>query len=249
MIQLQRHIVYGPVLSRRLGRSLGINLLPTDAKVCSFNCLYCQYGWTDTHIPNGNRFPEVIEVIETVEAALRDLPEPPAYITFSGNGEATLHPQFSELVERINDIRDRIAPSAKTAILSNSSTVFDSDIRASLSELDVRIMKLDAGTDGILQNYNQPAPNLLLDDIQRGLETLEDVTIQTLFTAGPAGNATPENIEAWIDRLIRIEPLHVQIYSLDRGHPSDKILPCTMDQLNNIKKYLQEKDINANVYT
>ena len=223
LLQLQKHIVYGPVHSRRLGRSLGINLLPCEVKVCTFNCLYCQYGWTDFSCLESASFPNPETVLENVAHALRSLTEPPAYITFSGNGEPTLHPDFPSIVDGIIAIRDEYAARAKTAILSNASTGHRPPVQRALAKLDVRIMKLDAGDPATLHSYNQPAPGVAYDAILQGLERLADVTVQSLFTAGPAGNDTPENLRAWIEHLKRIGPRRVQIYSLDRGHPSRHI--------------------------
>lgn len=249
MLQLQRQIVYGPVRSRRLGGSLGINLLSTEVKVCSYNCLYCQYGWNEPPGPEGPRYPGVPEILESVEKALLMLPRPPAYITFSGNGEATLHPDFPSIVEGVTRIRHRIAPSSRTAILSNSSTVARREIRDALSRLDVRIMKLDAGNPETLRAYNQPSPDVEFDAVLEGLERLADVTIQALFTAGPLGNAGPDNVRDWIGRLIRIAPRTVQVYTLDRGYPSDRIRRCGLAPLRRIRNQCIDNNINAHVFS
>ena len=220
----QTGVVYGPVRSRRLGVSLGINALPPRGKVCTFDCLYCQYGWTD-ETGAGVAYPSVAEVLEGVEAALAACAAPPAHLTFSGNGEPTLHPRFTELVDGVIRIRDRRAPSARTAVLSNGTRVGDPSIREALGRLDVRIMKLDAGTDETLRRFNRPAPGISIDEIVDGLRSLGGVTIQSLFAAGPAGNSTPADIEAWVRRVVEISPVAVQIYTLDREWPSELIEP------------------------
>lgn len=195
LLELQQTIIYGPVRSRRLGRSLGINVLPARRKVCSFNCVYCQYGWEESvgrADIEASTFPAVEEIERAVKAALAGIDPPPAYVTFSGNGEASLHPDFTDLVERITHLRDRLAPAAQTAILSNSSTASDPEVRQALSRLDVRIMKLDVGCPQDLTAYNRPAATVELETILDGLTSLKDVTIQTLFSTGPMGNCHPQ---------------------------------------------------------
>lgn len=246
-IPLQRGIIYGPVNSRRLGRSLGINLLPTNIKVCSFNCAYCQYGWTRRSLPEPD-LPGMSEVVSALEKFLQNLTVAPAYLTFSGNGEATLHPEFGEIVEQVTILRNRYLPHARTAILSNSSTVSSPTIREVLSRLDVRIMKLDCGLENCFRTYNRPRRGIELKLIIRGLKELRDVTIQTLFAGGPGGNFTAENLEGWIKALEEIKPVFVQIYTLDRGYPSRQISPVKPDDLMQLKERLQQHGTMSGVY-
>ncbi|MDQ1353873.1 MAG: hypothetical protein QG657_4180, partial [Acidobacteriota bacterium] len=222
LLALQSNIIYGPVQSRRLGRSLGVNVLPVRQKICSFDCLYCQYGrLAPMNAAEAVKceFPSVVEVLAALEQALRNLPQPVNYITFSGNGEATLHPGFRELVAGVRELRDRLSPAAKTAILSNSTTVSDSHTREALGLLDVRIMKLDAGTQEMFVHYNRPAAGITLKDTVAGLALLEAVTIQSLFTKGPDGNFSQAHLAAWIEQVKKISPIIVQVYSLARKSP------------------------------
>ena len=221
MIPLQNNIIYGPVNSRRLGLSLGINVLPAKVKVCSFDCQYCQYGWTGGYDDSLTEklLPSKDEILGALEVNLKNKKVKPHYITFSGNGEATLHPDFPALVEGVKLLRDKYSPGSKTAILSNSTMVHDPLIRQALSNLDMRIMKLDAGDEEVYQNYNRPVNKFKLDAIIGGLRRMEDVTIQTLFTSGPEGNYTKSNIRLWIEKLKEVKPVFVQLYTLDRGWP------------------------------
>jgi wyosine [tRNA(Phe)-imidazoG37] synthetase (radical SAM superfamily) len=253
LLDLQAGIIYGPVRSRRLGRSLGINILPAERKVCSFDCLYCQYGFSHgkTREEAGkerNRLPTVTEVLSAVEGAVLNLPEPAAYLTFSGNGEATLHPGFKEIVLGLRDIRDRLCPGSKTAILSNSSMVNDPLIREALALLDVRIMKLDAGTEEMFAGYNRPAKGITLEDTVAGLAALEDVTIQSLFTKGGEGNFTPEHLIAWVEQVKKISPIFVQLYSLDRESPTASLLPVNKSELLDIRLLLEKENIPSGVF-
>ena len=251
ILELKKEIIYGPVNSRRLGRSLGINILPPARKVCPFNCVYCQYGWTETHVARADIIPElpsVTAVRSALKKALTELPTPPAYITFSGNGEPTLHPEFDRMVGEVIALRDRLAPDAKTAILSNSALVSDPLTRTSLTQLDMRIMKLDCGSRETFLKYNQPCPGVDIDAITEGLIQLSGVYIQTLAAAGERGNLDPENIEKWIKRLKRINPLSVQLYTLDRGYPSNQLRPANNEDLNRIQEQAQKEGIAIDVF-
>jgi wyosine [tRNA(Phe)-imidazoG37] synthetase (radical SAM superfamily) len=251
LLEPKRGITYGPVRSRRLGRSLGINVLPAARKLCNFDCRYCQYGWTDRALlaaATPDCFPAVEKVLAAVALALEVLPEPPAYLTFSGNGEPTLHPRFRELVEGVRELRDRLAPAARTAILSNSSTVSEAGVREALARLDVRIMKLDAGTEEGLRSYNGAAAGITLAAITDGLRALPDVTLQTLFTAGPAGNLALAEIDAWVARVAAIRPRAAQLYSLDRGAPCAELARAPRQELEAVGARLAALGVPAEVF-
>lgn len=248
LLNLQSTIIYGPIQSRRIGASLGVNILPANVKVCCFDCLYCQYGWTDFSTMETTEFPEPSAVVEALKNALTSLPELPRYITFSGNGEPTIHPAFGEIVEEVIRIRDELAPDAGTAILSNSSAVHCPEIREALSKLDMRIMKLDTGDSYIFNLYNKPAAGISIGKITEGLVALDDVTIQSLFTKGPGGNFTEPNMTDWVARLRAIEPRLVQIYTLDRGFPSRAIEKLDHGELERIRARLEGEGIPAEVF-
>lgn len=216
---LQSRIIYGPVNSRRLGRSLGVNILPTERKVCSFDCLYCQYGYTEAQMVRASvaevKLPIPAEVAEALMDALPGAGELDS-ITLAGNGEPTLHPHFRQIVEVVVRQRNRLKPGVQVTILSNSSTVDDMDVRLALSKIDRRIMKLEAGTQTAFEKINRPRPGTLLKKIVEGLARLGLVEIQALFIDGPVSNATPAEIEAWCGHLALIKPVAVQIYTFER---------------------------------
>jgi wyosine [tRNA(Phe)-imidazoG37] synthetase (radical SAM superfamily) len=259
-IALKKEIIYGPVNSRRLGTSLGVNIMPFNIKICSFDCLYCQYGWTSYHtnvIERNFELPSVGDISAALERALNAYSanlntnnnrEYPLYVTFSGNGEPTLHPQFPQIVDEVIKIRNKVSLLSRTAILSNSTKVNEPDIITALSKLDVRIMKLDAGNEDTFRSYNNPAIGISLDNITEGLAALKDVTIQTLFTGGEQGNYNDKNISDWIIRLKQISPIKVQLYSLDRGYPSKNITHINKDLLLKIKLLLEKQNIASEVY-
>jgi wyosine [tRNA(Phe)-imidazoG37] synthetase (radical SAM superfamily) len=251
LLEPKTGIIYGPVRSRRLGRSLGINILPAKQKACPFDCVYCQYGWTDCYsstIPPNLHVPDKNEFSRVLEKTLSEMNSPPVYITFSGNGEPTLHPDFDGMVDELIKIRNKFAPSAKTAILSNSALVSDKSIRQSLAKLDVRIMKLDCGSPQIFQRYNQPCSGIDLEKITQGLVELEDVIIQALFSSGETGNCVAENIEAWGERLTKIKPKTVQLYTLDRDFPDKRLRAATKNDLSRIKEWIKKAGLAAEIF-
>jgi wyosine [tRNA(Phe)-imidazoG37] synthetase (radical SAM superfamily) len=227
-ISLQTGIIYGPLRSRRLGLSLGINLLPEDYKLCSFNCVYCQYSWTPQPTLDAMHalkdLPRPVEVSDALEKACKAIARKRQKldaITFSGNGEPTLHPDFPAIVETARSLRDKYLPRVQLAVLSNSSTVMRPEIAAALNRLDLRIMKFDAGSEEIIHQLNGPAPPFYLKEIVTALRELKDVTLQSLFVQGRISNADPDSVALWIESVREIHPALVQLYTLDRV-PADQ---------------------------
>ena len=227
-VTLQGGIIYGPVPSRRLGRSLGVNLLPGDYKLCSFNCLYCQYGWTKrvTLSPSDRLkdLPSVEAVTAALENALAKLAsggETIDAISFCGNGEPTLYPALREVIGAAKQLRDHYEPGARLTIFSNSSTVGDPAVRKALDLLDWQIMKFDAGTEEMFRQLNHPAAPVYMGEIVAGLIALKNTILQSCFVQGRVTNADPDSVQAWIEKVREIQPLAVQIYTLDR-EPADR---------------------------
>lgn len=217
VLRLQRGIIYGPVNSRRLGRSLGINLLPTRYKLCSFDCVYCHYGRTavKTMAAAAEHFPDEAAVLAEVEKALAGS-EDFDYLTFSGNGEATLHPRFPAIVSGVRRLRDALRPAVRLAILSNSTTAHLPHVREALTGIDVPIMKLDAGDARTLECINRPAPGVTLEQIVAGLGQVPGLVIQSVLVDGLVTNVRGEAFEAWLATVAELRPARVQIYSTDR---------------------------------
>lgn len=235
LLPLQAGIIYGPVLSRRLGRSMGINLLPTDRKVCSFDCVYCHYGRTvvKTLAPEDRYFPGVEQVLKAIEEALRVYPEVD-YITFSGNGEPTLHPDFPAIASAVSWLRDEYRPGVKLAILSNSTTVHFPRVREVLRIFDAPIMKLDAGDPATLARINCPAAAVKLEYIVEGLKGMPGLIVQSVLVDGQVTNARGESFEAWLAALAEIRPAQVQIYSTERPVPEagvERVLPFVLRRI------------------
>jgi wyosine [tRNA(Phe)-imidazoG37] synthetase (radical SAM superfamily) len=252
-IALQRGILYGPVLSRRLGRSLGVNILPGEIKVCSLNCRYCQYSWTGILSAKPAQYASFLPTREAVRDALeaelqrlRRAGTPPDTITFSGNGEATLHPLFPEIAADVAALRDAFAPACRTAILSNSTTVHRPEIRRALDLLDDPILKLDTARESTFRALNGPADGVTLDAIVAGLKAMAGrLIIQALFVSGSADNSTDEEVTPWIRLVKDIHPRSVQIYTLDRGPADRNLLPVPADRLRAIASALGNAGLDA----
>jgi len=208
-------LAYGPVRSRRLGVSLGVNLLPQRSKLCSFDCPYCSCGF-NTPRAAGSRWPSPDEVVHSLTRALARLPAPPDCITFSGNGEPTLHPRFAVVVERVLSARDAGAPTARVGILSNGLTAGQKAVRDALMRLDARIMKLDPGP---MDRVNGVPYDV--DQVVNYYRALKPYTVQAMVVRGRDWDgSSDESLTAWLPRLARAEPDAVQLYSLARG-PAD----------------------------
>jgi len=244
ILELQGGIIYGPINSRRLGSSLGLNILPPGYKACPFNCAYCQYGFTTAKgflvESDGTDLPTIDEIVMALTDALDEYPSV-AYITFSGNGEPTLHPDFDCIVDEVKILRDKFAPQAKTAILSNSAFVSRENVRRALSKLDARFMKLDAGDEETFKKYNRVNPKIKFADIVDGLKKMDDIIIQALFAGGEGGNYNDYVIEKWIEKIDEIKPVECHIYSLDRPSADKRLTVINREGLKIISDKAAER--------
>ncbi len=239
-LPLQSGIIYGPVNSRRLGPSLGINLLPCDYKLCTFDCVYCQYGHEparglSSRAEENNDLPTTTEMDGVLRAALK-LHSDVNYITFSGNGEATLHPRFAEMVDIAIRVRDDLKIDARTAILTNSTGIVESDVRSALMRLDSPFMKLDAGSEQLFRRINRAHPEVSFDRIVEELIRFDhpNLMMQAIFFEGDPSNIENQNVEQWAGILKEIKPQEVHIYSIDRPVASAGIRPVGRDVLEGI---------------
>jgi wyosine [tRNA(Phe)-imidazoG37] synthetase (radical SAM superfamily) len=251
LLELQKRIVYGPVKSRRLGNSLGINILPPHKKVCTFNCQYCQYGWTEKNFTKKEKpvaFPSVENILNELEKILNTIDPKPAYLTFSGNGEPTLHPQLPEIISGVIFLRDKLTPYSKTAIFSNSTTLNHTKVKKALEKLDLPIMKLDAGNQQVFSKYNDPVRSIDFESIVKEMANLNKITIQALFSKGENGNFQKNHILAWIEKIKEISPDIVQLYTLDRNPPTEAISPVTKEELFNIHSLLEREKILSMIF-
>jgi wyosine [tRNA(Phe)-imidazoG37] synthetase (radical SAM superfamily) len=222
-------IIFGPVKSRRLGVSLGINLLPATKKLCNFNCIYCECGWTIDTTKERCSFPKRDEIYKALEEKLSEMKaknKSPDVITFAGNGEPTLHPDFPGIVDDCIELRNKYFPKARIAVLSNSTTITIPQIKEALMKVDQNILKLDSGFDLTVRVHNQPMINVKVAELIGNLKRFNgQLIIQTLFLRGSFNgraidNTTPEEIEAWIKAIEMIKPYEVMIYTISRDTPA-----------------------------
>jgi wyosine [tRNA(Phe)-imidazoG37] synthetase (radical SAM superfamily) len=248
-------VVYGPVASRRLGISLGVNILPPNQKICTFNCTYCQYGWTLPMRPAGFArvaWPAPDAVHAAVAEALAARPSgaaPIDRITLAGHGEPTLHPELRAVIEGVRAARTQLAPSARIAVLSNSTTAHLPAVRDALSAADERFMKLDAGDQATLRRMNAAAARVTR--IVDALAAMPHVTLQAMFVSDPRGrlgNTTPDSVEPWLAAVARIRPDAVHIYTLARppAWPGLEAAPRTL--LDDLARTLEGRGTPALVF-
>lgn len=241
LLELQKGIIYGPIDSRRLGSSLGLNIMPIDYKLCPFNCVYCHYGWTKEQVLGLSRrakdLPSPQGVGDALIQSLKELvrlDRRPNYITFSGNGEPTAHPQFKEIVETVCSVRDMISPHLKVALLSNSTTLGRPDVLAAIKLVDLPIMKLDAGTEELFRTINRPVSSITLVQIVSGLQKLDRFHTQTVFMKGTVDNTTDQAVERWISLIGHVRPTEAQIYTVDRWPADPGLKKVEKERLRNI---------------
>ncbi len=249
LLDLKNTIVYGPVKSRRLGPSLGINLF-FGQKVCSFDCIYCQYGRTRDHTlhPESSNLASVYDVQNALRQGMKEHPES-RYVTFSGNGEPTIHPDFDELVDVVIELRNELLPEALTAALSNGTALQFPKVLSAVSKLDVPIIKLDAGNSELWQLVNRPCEGATFYKMLDGARSLAKLKTQTVFFDGPLQNHRGKDLEDWIDVIRDLRPLEAQIYSIERPVPDRKLKVLTPERLEEIaEKASNEAGVKVNAY-
>lgn len=242
-------IVYGPIRSRRLGVSLGVNLLPTDSKLCTFDCVYCECGWNQTIVRP--ILPSREEVYVALKSQLANNGTEIDVITFSGNGEPTLHPEFLGIIEDTCALRDVYCKKAKVSVLSNSTQLGRADVVKALRLCDNRILKLDSAIDKTMQIIDQPNnPNLKVEQIVQWLEAFHgDFTLQTCFLRGEYNdeiidNTTLQELTAWYKMVDRLRPKQVMIYVIDRATPLKTLEKIPAEKMKEIATPLRAKGID-----
>ncbi|MCX6284623.1 MAG: radical SAM protein [Bacteroidetes bacterium] len=250
-------VIFGPVRSRRLGLSLGINLLPLHSKFCSFNCIYCECGWTPAPAREGMELPTRAIVASFLEEKLKELAKKnylPDAITYAGNGEPTLHPEFSGIVDDTTRLRNQYSPHSKVCVLSNASRIHDPSVFEALLKLDNNILKLDAGTEKTFRVLNNPVESF---DFARMISDLEkfkgNLIIQSMFLKGVYNGATVDNTTArevgeWIGHLKVIRPKAVMIYPIARATPAHGLEKIGREELERIAVRARQEGLEVKVY-
>jgi len=251
-------IIFGPVSSRRLGVSLGINLLPTTRKICNFNCLYCECGWTrhsesaPYHLPSRR---EVYDALDQKLSALRAEGLTPDVITYAGNGEPTIHPDFPGIIDDSIFLRNFYFPEARIAVLSNATLISNKAIKEALMKIDQNILKLDSAIDATIALHNQPSGKIDAGELISQLAEFNGkLIIQTLFLRGKymgreVDNTTREELVAWIDALKIIRPSEVMIYTISRDTPPEggELKKVPEARLREIAKMVEDLGIRTQV--
>ena len=235
--------IFGPVHSRRLGISLGINLMPADGKVCSFDCIYCECGLNGDHRPKLPR-PTREEVAQKLEEKLQQMTaerQLPDVLTFAGNGEPTCHPHFAEIIGDTIRLRDQYCPKAKVSVLSNSTMIHRQQVHDALMLVDNNILKLDTVDPLYINKVDRPQGTYDVETIIERLKAFNGhVIIQTMFMRGECKGESVDNtgetyVAPWLRAVKEIAPQQVMIYTIDRETPTQGLLKATHEQLDAIR--------------
>jgi wyosine [tRNA(Phe)-imidazoG37] synthetase (radical SAM superfamily) len=251
------NIVFGPIYSRRLGNSLGINLLPTNSKICNFNCVYCECGWTPDLDKNTSKFPDLETVINSLNQNFLRLKNENKIIdsiTFAGNGEPTLYPDFETVVDEIYKLRNQFFPQSKISLLTNGGTLGNKKISESLKKIDNNIIKLDAGSNELFHIINGTGNNIKIEHLVENLKMIDfKIIIQSLFLRGiyngiSFDNTVDTEVNLWLKHLMEINPEYVMIYPINRQTPLNNIEKISRKELQIIAGKVENLGIKALVY-
>ena len=248
---LREETVFGPIYSRRLGNSLGINLLPVNGKICSFDCIYCECGWNKDGLGD-TRLPSAAEVRSALEDKLAELMLADAKIdsiTFSGDGEPTLNPEFPRIIEDTLRLRDAFFPSAKVSVLSNATRVHVPQVFEALRKVDNPILKIDAPSNELIALIDNPAPGY---DIARVIEALRgfkgDFVLQTMFLRSQSfDSSSPEVVGGWMDIVRDLRPREIMVYTIDRPTPQADLEPFTEEQMRALVQPLLDEGFKIQI--
>ena len=251
---LYHQVVFGPVHSRRLGLSLGVNLMPLDNKLCSFECIYCECGWRTGGVQlRYNDRQTVVRALRERLAQLKSEGVTPDVITFAGNGEPTMHPEFGRVVEDVIAVRDSCSPTTKISVLSNATMIGRREVREALLKVDNNILKLDSAFDRTAQQINQPSGNYSVASTVAAMKLFEGrLIIQTMFLRGTfrgerVDNTTEQEVSAWLGLVAEIAPRQVMIYTVDRDTPAEDLHKVSVDALRAISARVEALGIPCSV--
>jgi wyosine [tRNA(Phe)-imidazoG37] synthetase (radical SAM superfamily) len=252
-------IIVGPIKSRRLGKSLGVNLLPINCKLCNFDCIYCECGWNADGNPEKAqlRFNAAEEVHAELEKRLQELQAEnnlPDAITFAGNGEPTMHPHFAQVVDEAMALRNRYAPQAKVCVLTNATLIRRPSVLSALKKVDRAMLKLDSGFDRTVKILNNPQGSFSVAQLVEGMRAFGDkLIVQTMFLRGAyngatVDNTTPEEVEQWLKILKELKPRAVTMYTIDRETPAAGLQKISPEKMEEIAAKVRALGIIADVH-
>ncbi len=228
-------IVFGPIVSRRLGSSLGVNLLPPRGKLCNFDCVYCECGWNKDGISD-RVFPKYEDIGAALEEKMSKLAAegtPVDSITFSGNGEPTVHPDFPKVIDVTLMCRDKYFPEAKVSVLSNATMIGRSSVAEALMRIDNPILKIDASSDELIMKINKPVGRYMLEEVVDAMMKFNgNFILQTMFLRSPDfDTAAPEALAGWMDIVRKVRPREIMVYTIDRETPDKSLGKYTVDEM------------------
>lgn len=247
------NIVYGPLQSRRLGSSLGVNLLPAGGKLCSFDCIYCECGWNKDG-RTSEKMPALATVKEALERSLAGFKERGQHIdniTFAGHGEPTLNPDFPAIIDATIELRDKYCPDTGIAVLSNALTLDKEDIVAALKKVDSPIMKFDAPTTELMNEINRPNCPCTVESIVELLKVFNGAFImQTMFLGGARPDYTVDKdaLEGWMDIVRTLRPRSVMVYTLDRPAPAAGLRKLSNETMRTLLQPLLDEGLDIRIY-
>lgn len=252
--KLYHDIIFGPIHSRRLGLSLGVNLLPLENKRCTFNCIYCECGWTEKGC--AARFNSREDVSRLLAQKLEEMAAagtPPDVITFAGNGEPTMHPDFEAIIDDVIRIRDQHAPQAKVSVLTNGTMIRKESVRRALMRVDNNIVKLDSAFDETVQLIDEPLGAYSVAETVEYMKMFDGTLIvQTMFLRGTyegrtVDNTTEREVSAWLKLIEEIRPRQVMIYTVDRDTPAPDLHKVPVEELKRIADRIRALGIDCSV--
>ena len=247
-------IIYGPIRSRRLGISLGVNLLPLHSKLCNFDCIYCECGWNEdnrTEKPRFNAREDVRTALEATLAKMQSEGQLPDVITFAGNGEPTIHPEFEGIIDDTIALRNKFAPSAKVSVLSNATQLHREGVRNALHKVDNAILKLDSAFTPTAKLINKPCGEYSVEHIVEQLSAFgREFVLQTMFLRGEyndqaVDNTTESEVLAWLAIVEHLRPRSVMVYSIDRATPCKTLQKVERDELEKIAERVRSLGIEC----
>lgn len=246
---LRETTVFGPIFSRRLGSSLGINLLPEKGKICNFDCVYCECGWNrdglqDTRLPSADDVRKALSAkLEACQAAGTPIDS----ITFSGDGEPTLNPDFPEIIDLTLELRDRYYPAAKVSVLSNATCAGKPEVFDALLKVDNPILKLDAPTDEQVALVNRPVGHYHVADVVEALSRFKgNFVLQTMFLRGP-GWESAQWVEGWMEIVRKLRPREVMVYTIDRETPMKGLGKYTVEEMRALVQPLIDEGLTIQI--
>ena len=241
--------VFGPIFSRRLGSSLGINLLPQEGKICNFDCVYCECGWNkdglgDTVLPTREDVFKALQVkLEECSAAGIPIDS----ITFSGDGEPTLNPEFPAIIDLTLELRERYYPAAKVSVLSNATRIGRPGVFEALRKVDNPILKLDASTDGQVALVNKPAGEYHVAQVVEQMARFQgDFVMQTMFLRGP-GWESAQWVEGWMEIVRKLKPRELMVYTIDRETPMKGLGKYTVEEMRALVQPLIDEGFSIQI--